>query len=73
MCMDLKGYSMIQFHVLPESYRAVTSLSQILLKSIKFQEFYLENPMDKRSLMGYSPWGHKESDMTEQLTPLPNE
>ena len=73
MCMDLKGYIMIQIHLLPESYRAVTRLSQILLKSIKFQEFYLENPMDKRSLMGYSPWGHKESDMTEQLTPLPNE
>lgn len=33
---DLKGYSMIQIHVLPESYRAVTSLSQISLKSIKF-------------------------------------
>ena len=26
----------------------------------------LENPMD-RGLVGYSPWGHKESDMTEQL------
>ena len=24
----------------------------------------LENPMD-RSLAGYSPWDHKESDMTE--------
>ena len=24
----------------------------------------LENPMDR----GYSPWSHKESDMTEQLT-----
>ena len=24
----------------------------------------LENPMDKRSLEGYSPWGHKESDTT---------
>lgn len=36
MCMDLKGYSMIQIHVLPESYRAVTSLSQILLKYINF-------------------------------------
>ena len=21
----------------------------------------------QRSLMGYSPWGHKESDMTEQI------
>ena len=27
----------------------------------------LENPMDKRSLAGYSPWGHKESDRSEQL------
>ena len=24
----------------------------------------LENSMEKRSLAGYSPWGHKESDMT---------
>ena len=22
----------------------------------------------QRSLVGYSPWGHKESDMTEKLT-----
>ena len=25
----------------------------------------LENPVDKRSLVGYSPWGCTESDMTE--------
>ena len=25
----------------------------------------LENPMEQRSLVGYSPWGHKESDTTE--------
>ena len=25
-------------------------------------------PMDKEAWWGYSPWGHKESDMTEQLT-----
>ena len=25
----------------------------------------------QRSLTGYSPWAHKESDMTERLTPLP--
>ena len=24
-----------------------------------------ENPHGQRSLEGYSPWGHKESDMTE--------
>ena len=26
---------------------------------------YLENPQRQRSLADYSPWGHKESDMTE--------
>ena len=26
------------------------------------------SPLGWRSLMGYSPWGHKESDMTKQLT-----
>ena len=28
----------------------------------------LENSMDKRGLVGYSPWGHKELERTEQLT-----
>ena len=28
----------------------------------------LENPHRQRSLAGYSPWGHKESDLTEQLS-----
>ena len=28
----------------------------------------LENPMDKRSLVGYSPWGREESDTTERLS-----
>ena len=28
----------------------------------------LENPHGQRSLAGYSPWGRKESDMTERLT-----
>ena len=27
----------------------------------------LENPMRWRSLVGYSPWGHKESEVTERL------
>ena len=31
------------------------------------QDYCLENPMDKRSLVDYSPWGRKESDTTEQL------
>ena len=25
----------------------------------------LENPHGQRNLVGYSPWGHKESDTTE--------
>ena len=28
----------------------------------------LENPHEQRSLEGYSAWGHKESDMSEQLS-----
>ena len=28
----------------------------------------LENPHEPRSLVGYSPWGRKESDMTERLS-----
>ena len=27
----------------------------------------LENPHGQRSLAGYSPWGHKESDMTKAI------
>ena len=27
----------------------------------------LENPHGWKSLVGYSPWGHKESDTTERL------
>ena len=27
----------------------------------------LENPHGQRSLVGYGPWGHKESDLTEWL------
>ena len=33
------------------------------------QYSHLENPHGQRSLAGYSPWGHKESDMTERLSP----
>ena len=29
------------------------------------QDSCLENLMDKRTLMGYTPWGHKELGMTE--------
>ena len=30
----------------------------------------LENPHGQRSLAGYRPWGHKQSDMTEQHSTL---
>ena len=30
----------------------------------------LENPMDRRTWLGYSPWGCKESDTTERLHSL---
>ena len=28
-------------------------------KCYSLQYFYLGNPMDRRSLVGYSPWGHE--------------
>ena len=28
----------------------------------------LENPQGQRSLMGYSPWNHKELDTTDRLS-----
>ena len=31
------------------------------------QYSYLENPHGQWSLSGYSPWGHKDLDMTERL------
>ena len=32
------------------------------------QYFSLKNPHGQRSLVGYSPWSCKESDMTERLS-----
>ena len=32
------------------------------------QDSCLENPHGQRSLAGYSPWGHRELDMAEQLS-----
>ena len=31
------------------------------------QHSCLENPHGQRNLTGFSPWGHKESDMTDQI------
>ena len=33
-----------------------------------FQYSCLENPHGQRSQVGLSPWGHKESDMGQQLS-----
>ena len=37
-------------------------------KGYPLQYSGLENPHGQRSLAGYSPWGHKESDTTEWLS-----
>ena len=37
-----------------------------LEEEMAIQYSFLENPHGQRSLVGYSPWGHKESDMNEQ-------
>ena len=37
-------------------------------KGYPLQYSFLENPHGQRSLTGYSPWGHKESDTTERLS-----
>ena len=36
-----------------------------------FQYLCLENPMDRGAWWVYSPWGRKESDMTEYLSTFP--
>ena len=33
-----------------------------------FQYSFLQNPHGQKCLEGYSPWGRKESDMTERLS-----
>ena len=40
-------------------------------KWLPTSEFLPGESHGQRSLAGYSPWGHRESDMTEQLTFLP--
>ena len=35
-----------------------------------FQFTCLENPHGQRSMAGYSAWGHKKLDTTEQLSPM---
>ena len=45
------------------------SLEGLMLKlKLQYQYSCLENPYGQRSLVGYSLWGCKESDTTEQLS-----
>ena len=46
----------------------VQSLEDPLEEGTPLQYSWLENPHGQRSLVGYSPWGHKELDMSEQLS-----
>ena len=34
------------------------------------QYSFLENPYGLRCLVGYSPWGHQELDMTERVSTI---
>ena len=48
----------------------VLSMGQEILRRRKWQPTPVLLPGEshgQRSLVGYSPWGHKESDTTEQL------
>ena len=40
----------------------------LLEKGMAMHSSILPCRIPQRSLVGYSPWGHKESDTTEQLT-----
>ena len=50
-----------------ETWGSISGLGRSLgeQNSNPLQYSYLENPHGQRSLAGYSPWGHKESDRTE--------
>ena len=45
-------------------YPAFLSPDIGFLIHLSIQYSCLENPMDKRRLIGYGPWGHKASDST---------
>ena len=55
-----------QLVFLSDEYFSVLVLWNLESAILPLQCSCLENPMDReRSLVGYSPWGHKESHMTE--------
>ena len=58
---DLVGESLQNMVVLPKQPQRDISLTKMV---------YCMSAQTVISLAGYSPWGHKESDTTEQLTLL---
>ena len=42
------------------------AMREIWFRSLDWEDC-LENPHGQRNLVGYSPWDHKELDMSEQL------
>ena len=79
---DFTSWSVLQ---LPFSYLHQTVMNVPAMQEAQFDPWVRKNPRRRawqptpaflpgksrrqRSLAGYSPWGHKESDTTEQLTP----
>ena len=40
--------------------------------AVQLQYSCLENPHGQKNVVGYNPWGRKESDTTEQLSIYPH-
>ena len=59
---------------LPANAGGTREVAQSLIRKIPWRRKWHPTPVllpgkshGRRSLVGYSPWGHKDSDMTEQL------
>ena len=59
LCGDLKGKEIQKEGIYAYTGRRKWQPTPVFLP-VKFH--------GQRSLVGYSPWGHKESDLTERLT-----
>ena len=67
---EVKGYP-LQYSGLENSMDYIVhgvAKSRTPLSNFHFPIFLLGKSHGQRSLRGYSPWGHKELDMTEPLT-----
>jgi len=66
-----------------QTIKNLTAMQETWVQSLNWGFFSLEKEMatnssilarefhGQRRLVGYSPWGHKESDMTERLSTAP--